>query len=316
MTAQDHRREIGVVGPVDTGLMHALELEYVVHALWNRDHRQDTFPSHLTAIVTDGRFGASASLIESLPDLRLIACNGVGVDAIALDVAWGRGVSVTTTPDVLTEDVADMAVALMLAVARRIVEGDRFARTGEWVRTRMSPGRRIAGKAVGIVGLGRIGRAVARRLSGFGMRIAYTDVVRSTEPYEYVADLVALAEAVSFLVVTAPGGAATRGLVGRPVLDALGPDGILINVARGSIVDEPALVDALLEGRLGGAGLDVFAREPHIPEALTRLANVVIEPHIASATVECRRAMAALVMENLRAHFAGTALVSPLHASA
>ena len=252
------------------------------------------------------------SLIDALPALRLIACNGIGVDAIALDVARRRGISVTTTPDVLTEDVADMALALLLAVSRRIVEGDRFARSGAWGPNRMAPGRRVTGKTAGIVGLGRIGRAVARRLVAFGMRVTYTDVIESSEPYAFVGDVVELARGADFLIVTAVGGATTRGIVNRAVLEALGPEGVLINVARGSIVDEPALVDALRDGTIGGAGLDVFANEPTIPALLTTLSNVVIEPHIASATIECRRAMAALVMDNVRAHFAGSALVTPL----
>jgi len=308
--AEQSRHEVGVVGPIDPGLMERLRREYVVHPLW--ECAAGALPGQVTAIVTDGRFGASASLIDGLPGLRLIACNGIGIDAIALDVVRQRGVTITTTPDVLTDDVADMAVALLLAVSRRIVEGDRFARSGAWGPSRMAPGRRLGSKTVGIVGLGRIGRAVARRLTAFGMRITYTDVAPSGEPHIFVPDLVALAKDADFLVVTAPGGAATRGLVNRAVLDALGPEGVLVNVARGSIVDEPALVQALTQGTLGGAGLDVFADEPNIPDALKTMSNVVLEPHIASATAEGRRAMAALVMDNLRAHFAGAALVTPL----
>jgi lactate dehydrogenase-like 2-hydroxyacid dehydrogenase len=311
-SADGRTREVGVVGPVDPALMAGLERDYIVHALWQKDDPPRPVPAHLTAIVTDGRFGASASLIESLPALRVIACNGVGVDAIALDVAQRRGVAVTTTPDVLTEDVADMAVALLLAVSRRIVVGDQFARSGAWERERMTASARVSGQPAGIVGLGRIGRAVARRLTAFGMSIAYADVCACDEPYAYVEDLVALARASRFLIVTASGGPSTRGIVNATVLEALGPKGVLINVSRGSIVDEPALVDALRAGTLGGAGLDVFANEPHIPEALRAMPNVVLAPHMASATVESRQAMAALVLANLQAHFAGTPLLSPL----
>jgi lactate dehydrogenase-like 2-hydroxyacid dehydrogenase len=292
--------------------LESLQRLYVVHRLWETERSSRSVRSRLTAIVTDGSRGASANLMESLPNLQLIACNGVGVDAIDLDAARRRGVAVTTTPDVLTDDVADLAVALMLAVCRQIPLGDDFARSGRWSQGPMALGRRASGKAAGIVGLGRIGHAVARRLTAFNMHVAYTGRRKTTDAYEYVDDLGALARNVQFLFLTAPGGSATRGIVNRGVLEALGPEGVLINVARGSLVNEDALVETLLTGRLGGAGLDVFVNEPWIPEPLKTMPNVVLLPHQGSATIESRAAMAALVLDNLAAHFAGKPLISPL----
>ena len=212
----------------------------------------------------------------------------------------------TTTPDVLTDDVADMAFALMLAVARRICTGDRLVREGRWLAENIPLGRKVSGKRLGILGLGRVGRAVARRAEGFGMTIGYTDL-RAVEGIRYRNHpiLEDLARESDVLVIAAAGGPGSRGIVGTKVLDALGPDGVLVNVARGSVVDEPALVAALTDGRLGGAGLDVFAHEPEVPPALLGMQNVVLAPHQASATVETRRAMAHLVLGNLEAHFAG-----------
>jgi len=261
------------------------------------------------AVVTGGQTGASNELMDALPALEIIAINGIGTDKVDLQRARARAIRVTTTPDVLTEDVADMAIALLLATARRICFADRFVRTGRWPREHLPLASRVNGKRLGIVGLGRIGRAVARRAEAFGMTIAYNALDRVADVgYRYERDLAALAGESDFLVVAASGGAATRGLVGRAVLDALGPSGLLINVARGSVVDEQALVTALAEGRLGGAGLDVFANEPDVPQELWHMDNVVLQPHQASATVETRRAMAELVLANLAAHFAGREL--------
>jgi lactate dehydrogenase-like 2-hydroxyacid dehydrogenase len=304
---------IGLVGPTDQSFTDALRRHYTVHALWESAGEKSSqgFPSDLTAIVTDGRHGASAGLIGSLPNLRLIACFGVGVDAIALDIARQRGVSITTTPDVLTDDVADMAVALLLAVSRQVVVGHEYVRSGRWGHEPMTLGRRVSGKSAGIVGLGHIGRAVAARLTAFGMRVAYSGRRKTTDAYDFYSSLASLARDVQFLIVTASGGAATRGIVDKTVLEALGPEGVLINVARGSVVDQSALVEALLNGRIAGAGLDVFADEPTVPDDLKAMRHVVLQPHQGSATIEGRQAMASLVMRNLEAHFAGKPLVSP-----
>lgn len=252
-------------------------------------------------------------IADALPALEIIAINGIGTDAVDLERARARGVRVTTTPGVLTTDVADLAVALMLAVSRRICVADRFVRAGSWPSAHLPLSVKVSGKRLGIFGLGHVGRAVARRAEVFAMPIAYCERHPVAEvSYRFVPDLKTLAEESHFLVVAVSGGTATHNLVDRPVLDALGPAGILINVARGSVVDEAALVAALAEGRLGGAGLDVFAHEPEVPKALWAMDNVVLQPHQASATVETRRAIADLVLANLAAHFAGQEPVTPV----
>jgi lactate dehydrogenase-like 2-hydroxyacid dehydrogenase len=261
------------------------------------------------AIVTGGGIGANNELVDALPALEIIAVNGIGTDAVDLQRAGARAIRVTTTPDVLTDDVADMALALLLAVSRRICVGDRFVRDGRWPTGGLPLARKVSGKRLGIVGLGRVGRAIARRGEAFGMAIAYTDLRALPDvPHRFVATLQDLARCSDVLVVAAAGGPQSRGIVDAGVLDALGPDGILVNVARGSVVDEPALVAALTEGRLGSAGLDVFAHEPDVPEALRGMDNVVLQPHRASATVETRLAMGELVLANLAAQFAGETL--------
>jgi lactate dehydrogenase-like 2-hydroxyacid dehydrogenase len=245
--------------------------------------------------------------MDRLPALEIIAVNGVGLDAIDLAKAKARNIKVTTTPDVLTDDVAEMALGLMLAVARGLCVGDRFVRAGSWPQGKPRLlGRRLAGQRLGLLGMGNIGRAVARRAEALGLSVAYTGRRRHGDlAYDFVADLTALAAGSDILVVTAAATAETRNIVNAEVLNALGPKGVLINVARGSLVDETALVSALAEGRLGGAGLDVFADEPNAPSALFGLDNVVLQPHNGSATVEARQAMGRLILENLDAQFAG-----------
>jgi hydroxypyruvate reductase len=266
----------------------------------------------IRAIVTGGAHGARNEIVDALPALEIIAINGIGTDAVDLERARARSVRVTTTPDVLTEDVADLALGLMLATSRRICVADRFVRAGRWPATHLSLSAKVSGKRLGIFGLGHVGRAVARRAEGFGMQIAYTERHPANVTYHFVPVLEDLAQDSDFLVIAASGGPATRGIVNRSVLDALGPTGILINVARGSVVDEPALVAALADGRLGGAGLDVFTHEPDVPSSLWSMDNVVLQPHQASATVETRSAMADLVLANLAAHFAGREPLTPV----
>jgi hydroxypyruvate reductase len=308
--------EILMVGPMMPQLMAALERNYIVHRLWEAPERAvllEKSGSNVKAIATNGALGANGSLINALPNLEIIALYGVGVDAIDLSLAKKRGIPVTTTPDVLTEDVADMALALLLATARRIVVGDQYVRTGQWARGEMALTRRVNGKRVGILGLGRVGKALARRLEALNMKISYTNRKELDVPYAYYRDPVKLAGDVDFLMVTAAGGDATRKIVDRPVLEALGRNGILINVSRGSIVDEKALIHAIKEGNLGGAGLDVFASEPNVPEELKSMPNVVLQPHHASGTIETRSAMGDLVARNLEAHFAGKPLLTPFN---
>jgi lactate dehydrogenase-like 2-hydroxyacid dehydrogenase len=260
------------------------------------------------AVVTSGRTGLSREWLDRLPSLGLVAVNGVGTDKIDLGLARARGVYVSTTPGVLTDDVADLGMALVLGTLRRIGEGDRLVREGRWASGEKLPlGTSLRGKRLGILGLGQIGKAVARRAEAFGMRIGYwnrseTDAAPGWERHRTP---IALAEASDVLAVCVAGTAATQGMVGREVLAALGARGTLVNVARGSVVDEDALIEALRNGAVAGAGLDVFVGEPVIREEFLTLPNLLLMPHQGSATVEARRAMGDLVLANLAAYFAG-----------
>lgn len=266
------------------------------------------------AILTNGHLGADRALMARLPKLEIVGCYGVGVDAIDLAAAKDLGVRVTNTPDVLTDAVAELGVALLLDVARKVSFNDRYVRAGRWPIEGDPPlARSLAGRKVGIVGFGRIGRATAARLEPFGVELSYQGPTRKHDVvYPYYDDLVAMARAVDVLMITCVGGPATRGIVTRDAILALGADGWLVNMSRGFVVDEPALVDALVSGRLGGAGLDVFLNEPNVPPALLALDNVVLQPHQASATVETRGAMGMLTIENLKAHFEGRELPTPV----
>ena len=265
----------------------------------------------IRALCGSGESKVSAALMDQLPALEVISIMGVGYDGVDVAAAKARGVMVGHTPDVLNDDVADLALALALNVARRIPQADRHVREGRWPQGAMPLATKMSGARMGIVGMGRIGQAIAQRALAFGMSIAYT--ARSAKPalpYAFHATPQALAAASDFLVVITPGGAATRKMIDASVLQALGPQGYLINVARGSVVDEAALIDALQRGGIAGAGLDVFENEPHVPEALRALDNVVLTPHIGSATRATRQAMADRALANLQAHFAGTPLLS------
>jgi len=268
----------------------------------------------IRAVVTSSFDGIDASTMNLLPDLALVAQVGVGYDGVDVAHALAKGVAVTNTPDVLTDDVADLAIALILAVYRKIPAYDTYVRRGDWATKGYPPlTRRLSGRSMGILGLGRIGLAIARRAEPFGLDIAYhSRRPRDDVAYRYAADPVALAASVDILVVATAGGADTAKLVDKMVIEALGPDGVLINIARGSVVDETALVAALLDGRLGGAGLDVFAGEPNVPEALLTCENVVLQPHQGSATEETRIAMNQLTLDNLAAFFAGKPLLTPI----
>ncbi|HXH16761.1 MAG TPA: 2-hydroxyacid dehydrogenase [Sphingomonas sp.] len=272
-------------------------------------HRADP-PATTRAVIGGGSSVVDAALLDRLPALEIVAIHGVGYDGIDLAAAKARGVAVTTTPDVLTDDVADLAIGLMLAVQRRIVANDRAVRGGGWS---VDLARRASGRRIGIFGLGRIGKAIAARARPFARELHYA--ARSAKPdFEGVfhGDIVSLATACDVLIVAAPGGDATRAVVDAGVLAALGKDGIFVNIARGSLVDEAALVAALEAGTIAGAGLDVFADEPTVPDALMAMDQVVLSPHQGSATVDGRAAMVALVIANLDAHFAGEALLTPL----
>ncbi len=262
-------------------------------------------------VVTGGHIGCPADLMRALPALKLVAINGVGFDKVPLDLARERGVAVTTTPGVLTDDVADLAVGLVIALKRRIPAGDRHVRAGEWPRGELPLARKISGSRFGILGLGAIGSAIAARLRAFG-EVGYSSPIAQDADYARFPDAKVLAEWCDVLIVACAATPATAGLVDGDVLAALGPDGCLVNVARGSIVDEGALIAALDAGTIAGAALDVFADEPRVPDALRNSPRTVLTPHVASATVETRAAMAATVIANVRAVAAGEPPVTPL----
>ena len=306
--------QIGRLLPV---LEQWLRDRFTVHFL---DPQAETsaFPAEqgreIVAVATSALFGISAEQIAALPALQVISCFGVGTDKIALDAARARGIPVGYTPDILNDCVADSAFALLLDVARATPEADRYVRSGQWAARGPNSfrlARKVSGARLGIVGLGRIGKTIARRASGFDTEIRYhaRHAVEGV-PWAYEAALTDLARWADYLVVITAGGAATRHLINDEVLSALGPRGFLINVSRGSVVDEAALVRALAEKRIAGAGLDVFENEPFVPEALMAMDSVVLLPHIASATEETRQAMAQRVIDNLDLFFAEGRLLS------
>lgn len=263
----------------------------------------------IVGIIASPMKKVNRHLIEALPNLEIISQFGVGIDNIDLRAARERHIAVTNTPDLVTNDTADIALSLLMACARRIVEGDAFVRVGHWVNGSMPHGVTLTGKTVGVVGLGRIGQAVARRAAAFDMNVIYHGRREKPEfSYSYYPDLMKLAEDSDFMILTVSGGAETRHLVNTDILKALGRDGFLINVARGSVVDEDALLIALRNREIAGAGLDVFENEPHVPEALYSMDNVVLLPHIGTLTVETRTKMGQLVLANLKAHFNGEPL--------
>lgn len=277
------------------------------------DDRLAALAPKLRGIVASGESIVTRDLIARLPALEIISVLGVGYDGIDIEATRDHNVCVTHTPGVSTDDIADFAMALLLSAARQVVSADRFVRRGDWAVGRYPLTRSVFGGRIGIVGLGRIGRAVAKRALAFGMSIAYTGRTQKADvAYRWYEDARILAANVDFLVVCASASAATRALIDGAVLDALGPLGVLVNVARGSIVDEEALVQALCERKILAAGLDVFCNEPCVPDALLALDNVVLTPHVASTTGATLQAMLDLTFDNLAAHFAGQPVLSPV----
>ena len=313
----DSKGNVLVWGPMHSSLMQSLEENYSVHKRWEIADIHEWASLHgdsIFAVVTSGVYGADNATLDLMPNLEVITSFGVGYDAVDSTYLAGRGIQLSNTPDVLNNSVAETALALMLCVSRRISEAERFVRAGKWQAAKFPLGNDLHGKVCGIVGLGKIGKTIARLVSAFDMKVAY---YRPSGPYADVAyshfcDLQALATAADYLVIIVPGGPETKHLIDRQVLRALGPTSFLINVARGSVVDEAALVTALMEQEIGGAGLDVFEDEPNVPDALLQMDNVVLLPHIGSGTFETRQAMADLVYKNLKAYFDNGALVTPV----
>jgi lactate dehydrogenase-like 2-hydroxyacid dehydrogenase len=284
---------------------------YAVHKLHEAKDRDALIAKIAPTVRAIAGGNVNAALMDKLPKLEIIANFGVGYDTIDTKAAKARNIRVTNTPDVLNDAVAEITIGLMIALARRIPQADQYVRGGKWAARPYPLLSELNGKTVGILGLGRIGKEIAIRAQAMKMRVVYHGRRKQPdEPYVYYGNLVDMARDVDLLVVIAPGGKATEKIVSREVLSALGPEGYLVNMARGSLVEEPALIEMLQSGELGGAALDVFESEPNVPEAFFALENVVLSPHQGSATHQTRNKMGALVVANLDAHFAGEPLPS------
>ena len=294
--------------------LQALNAHFEVHTCDPESEPQwQALAPHIVGLAGGGESVIPGSLLAQLPALKVVSIFGVGYDGVDVATALARGVPVTHTPGVLTDDVADLALGLVLSVARQIPLADQHVRQGLWPQGALPLGRKVSGARMGIVGLGRIGQAIARRALAFGMSVAYTARSEKKDAgFAFYPSAAALAAQVDFLVVITPGGAGTRHLINAEVLQALGPQGYLVNVARGSVVDEAALVQALADGTIAGAALDVYADEPHVPAALWAMKQVVLTPHMASATHQTRQAMADLALANMRAGTAGQPLLTPV----
>jgi hydroxypyruvate reductase len=288
--------------------LELLKRDFTTHA-----QLDDSIAPRIRGFAATGESKVDAGLIAKLPALEIISVMGVGYDGVDVAAAKARNIMVTHTPDVLNDDVADLAIGLMLSAARQLPAADRFVREGRWETGPMPLARKMSGARLGLVGMGRIGQAIATRALAFGMSIAYTSRTPKPDlPFQFHPTAHELAAQSDFLVVIAPGGTGTRKMIDATVLEALGAKGILVNVARGSVVDEAALVDALERGVIGGAGLDVFESEPHVPQKLREMPHVVLTPHIGSATKQTRAAMAELAASNLGAHLAGKPVMTPV----
>ena len=299
--------EVLLIAPVMDNLLARLEAAFVVHRLYEQEDAAAFLAEKgaaFRAVVTRGDIGVETPVLEQLPNLGLIAVFGVGTDAIDLNYTRKHGIAVTITSGALTEDVADMALGLLLATARQLCHNDRFVREGRWLKVAPGLSVQVSGKRLGIFGMGNIGRAIAQRAAGFNMRIQYASRTQdSSLPYRYFPDLLALARESDFFIIAISGGKDSAGLVDKAVFDALPSHALVINIARGSIVNEPNLISALQSGAIAGAGLDVYAHEPEVPAELIAMENVVLQPHIASATQETRQKMSDIVFANVEAFF-------------
>ncbi len=296
--------------------MEDLESQFNVIRLWESQNPEQLIVGHSNEIVgivsTYNCKGVSKRLMEALPNLEIIAQYGVGFDNIDLVAAKMRDIVVTNTPDVVTDDTADMAIFLMLATARRAVEADMYVRVGRWKSSIASMGVSLSGKTVGIIGLGKIGSAIARRASSFNTKVVYHSRNKKDSPYEYYSDLIKMANDSDFLIIACAASIDTNNMIDYAVLEALGGNGYLINIARGSIVNENDLLIALENKTIAGAGLDVFADEPDIPKAMIKMDNVVLSPHVGGGTLETRSKMGQLVIDNLNYYFRGEELLTPV----
>jgi lactate dehydrogenase-like 2-hydroxyacid dehydrogenase len=311
------KTEILMTGPMMPNVIAALDEAFVLHRLWeqaDRDAYLGEIGPRIRGIATSTMIGrADAAFFSRMPSLEIVASLGVGYDNIDVAEAARRGIVVTNTPDVLNDEVADLAIGLLLATLRRIPQADRYLRAGQWLKAPFPLSATLRERKVGIVGLGRIGKAIARRLEGFDVSIGYHGRTRQEGvAYPYHSSVVGLAEASDVLIVITPGGASTKHMIDADVLRALGPDGVLINVARGSVVDQEALIEALRSGAILTAGLDVFEDEPRVPQELIDMEHVVLLPHVASASVHTRMAMGQLVADNLIAWFEGKGPLTPV----
>ncbi|MEZ5930892.1 MAG: 2-hydroxyacid dehydrogenase [Alphaproteobacteria bacterium] len=307
--------EIAVIGAQRPEVQAALEAEFTVHNVYQEADRAaalQPIAERIRGVVTNAMAGVPTEVIDVLPNLELAAIMGVGLEKTDTARAKERGVTVTTTP-VLYDDVSDLGIILAMTACRRIVQADKFVRSGQWLQGRYPPSTKFSGKRAGILGYGRIGVALAKRLEAFGMTIGYYDPLpKEGVLYKAYPSAKALAEDVDILFLAAAGGQGSGHIVTAEILDALGPTGVFVNIARGWLVDEPALVDALQNGRIAAAGLDVFEDEPKVPEALFAMDNVVLTPHVASNTQETVKAMGDCVLDNVRSWFAGKGAVTPI----
>ncbi|GBR47180.1 2-hydroxyacid dehydrogenase [Gluconobacter roseus] len=306
------RPDILMIDPLFPGIREKMEKSFTLHSYTTLENLKSIAPE-IRGITTGGASGVPSEIMDILPNLEVISVNGVGTDRINLDEAKRRNIRVATTQNTLTDDVADMAVVLMMSTMRGIVTNDQFVRAGKWPSEPSPLGHTLTKKRVGIAGFGHIGQAIAKRVSAFGMEVAYFNShARPESSYHFEPDLKTLADWCDVLILAVSGGPRSANMIDRDILDALGKSGFLINIARGTVIDEEALITALQEKRIAGAGLDVFQNEPNINPAFFALTNTVLQAHQASATVETRTAMANLVADNLIAYFTDKSLLTPV----
>lgn len=316
MHTSSAKPELLVLRPLMPAQMAQLESEFHLHRYDQADDPQAFLAevgARIRGVVTSGSPGFKADMLPQLPALEIVSTSSVGTDSIAVAACKEKGVHVTNTPEVLNDDVADLAIGLVLNALRRLGPGHEYVRSGEWSRSGMMPlGRSLKGKRMGIVGLGRIGMEIAQRAQAMKMVISYTSRSKKEVSYDYFPSALELARNCDVLMLACPGGAETRHLINRDVIQALHAEAWIINISRGSVIDEAALIDALQRKAIGGAGLDVFENEPHIDTRFHELDNVVLFPHHASGTFETRSAMSQLVVDNLKAYFSGQPLPTPV----